>query len=102
MSDDQAQRFSAIYGALYGRIRAYAARRVGADAAEEIADETFMIAWRRFDDVPPEPLPWLYEVARHVVQRYRAGVARQTAAREALAREPAVATDGLNGQDEAL
>jgi len=102
VSDDQAQRFSAIYGALYGRIRAYAARRVGADAAEEIADETFMIAWRRFDDVPPEPLPWLYGVARHVVQRYRAGVARQTAAREALAREPAVAADGLNGQDEAL
>ena len=46
-SDDATQRFSALYTALYGRVRAYAARRVGPDAADEVAAETFTIARRR-------------------------------------------------------
>jgi RNA polymerase sigma-70 factor, ECF subfamily len=102
VSSNQAQRFSDMYGALYGRIHAYAARRVGRDAADEIAAEVFVIAWRRFEDVPPEPLPWLYGVARNVVLRYRARVARQTAARDALGRERLVAGDALEAHDEAL
>jgi RNA polymerase sigma-70 factor, ECF subfamily len=102
VSDDQAQRFSAMYGALYGRIRAYAARRVGADAADEIADETFMVAWRHFEDVPTEPLPWLYGVARHVVQRYRARFAREAATRDALRRERSISPDVAEGYDEVL
>jgi RNA polymerase sigma-70 factor, ECF subfamily len=91
-----------MYGAFYARIHAYAARRVGRDAADEIAAETFMIAWRRFDDVPPQPLPWLYGVARHVVQRYRARFAREVAAREGLGRERPADAEPLDGQDETL
>ena len=102
MTDDTAQRFSAMYGALYGRVRAYAARRVGIDAADEIAAETFMVAWRRFNDVPTEPLPWLYGVARNVVLRHHAGAARQAATREALGRERVVTADSFEGDDETL
>lgn len=61
-----------------------------------------MIAWRRFPDLPPEPLPWLYGVARNVVLRHHAGVARQAAAREALGRERVVTADGFDGDDETL
>lgn len=101
MSDDAAQRFSEVYGAFYGRVRAYAARRVGADAADEIAAETFTIAWRRFDAVPAEPLPWLYGVAHNVVARHWAGVARQAATRDALARERTMG-EPIDTEDEAL
>lgn len=102
VSDNPAQRFSEIYTALYGRVRAYAARRVGPDAADEVAAETFMVAWRRFDAIPAEPLPWLYGVARNVVARHWAGLARQAAAREAIERERTVSVDALATEDDAL
>lgn len=101
-SDDATKRFSELYTALYGRVRAYAVRRVGPDAADEVAAETFTIAWRRFDAVPEEPLPWLYGVARNVVARQRAGVARQAATRDALERERTASVEALGTDDEAL
>lgn len=40
MSNDEAtERFSELYTTFYGRVRAYAARRVGPDAADEVAVE---------------------------------------------------------------
>ncbi len=81
---DTAERFSEIYGALYGRVHAYAARRVGRQAADEVAAETFLVAWRRMDAIPSEPLPWLYGVARNVVLQQRTRHARQAAAQDAL------------------
>src|SRR5690242_11696635 len=86
MSD--AQRFSQTYEACYGRVHAYAARRLGPAMADDVAAETFMVAWRRIGDMPEEPLPWLYGVARNVVLRHRASDARQDAARSALGAEP--------------
>ncbi len=78
------ERFSEIYRALYGRVHAYAERRLGREAADEVAAETFLVAWRRLDAMPSEPLPWLYGVARNVVLRQRAQHARQATTHEAL------------------
>jgi RNA polymerase sigma-70 factor (ECF subfamily) len=77
-------RFAALYQARYAAIHAYAARRVGPHAADEIAAETFLVAWRRWDAIPAEPLPWLYGVARNVVMRHWDQSARQQRTREAL------------------
>jgi RNA polymerase sigma-70 factor, ECF subfamily len=63
---------------------AYASRRAGWEAADEIAAETFLVAWRRFDALPAEPLPWLYGVARNVVLRHHADRGRQRQTRAAL------------------
>lgn len=98
---DARDRFSEMYGALYGHVHAYAARRVGREAADEIAAETFLVAWRRLDAIPSEPLPWLYGVARNVVLRHRARHARQAAARDALELERP-ATEPSDGDDWAL
>ena len=60
------ERFSALYVEHYAAVLRYAARRVGAEAARDIAAETFMTAWRRLNQVPPaQPLPWLYATARN-------------------------------------
>lgn len=40
------------------------ARSVGRDVAEDLAQQTFLEAWRARDRVPDEPLPWLFAVAR--------------------------------------
>jgi RNA polymerase sigma-70 factor, ECF subfamily len=63
--DPEHDRFKAMYDQHYPAVLRYAARRVGAEAARDIAAETFLIAWRRLDRVPAgQPLPWLYATAR--------------------------------------
>lgn len=63
-SDDH-DRFRALYERHYAAVLRYAARRVGAEAAADVAAETFLTAWRRLDVVlAREPLPWLYATAR--------------------------------------
>jgi RNA polymerase sigma-70 factor (ECF subfamily) len=84
VTDARAQRFAALYKDSYGAIHAYASRRAGWEAADEIAAETFLVAWRRFDALPAEPLPWLYGVARNVVLRHHADRGRQRQTRAAL------------------
>jgi len=93
------QRFSQIYEACYGRIHAYAARRLGSHLADDVTAETFMVAWRRVEDLPAEPLPWLYGVARRIVLRQRASFTRQEAIRVALEAELPTADSAPDGDD---
>jgi RNA polymerase sigma-70 factor (ECF subfamily) len=63
------ERFAASFRAHHPEILAYALRRLGERAgAEDVAAETFAIAWRRVDALPADPLPWLFGIARHVIQ----------------------------------
>ena len=64
----------------------YATRRTDHASAIDAAAETFSIAWRRLEDVPPEPqtLPWLYGVARRVLANQRRGDARRSALHDRL------------------
>jgi RNA polymerase sigma-70 factor (ECF subfamily) len=60
------------------RVLAYALRRTATAAdAEEVAAETFVIAWRRRGQVPEDPLPWLFGVARRLVANQRRARQRQ-------------------------
>jgi RNA polymerase sigma-70 factor (ECF subfamily) len=90
--DPEHDRFKVIYSQHYPAVLRYAARRVDVEAARDIAAETFLIAWRRLDRVPPgEPLPWLYTTARHCL----ANELRRQGQRERLgARIRAEATAG--------
>jgi RNA polymerase sigma-70 factor (ECF subfamily) len=66
--------FRRIYQAHFRQIAAYARRRLNEDEADDVVAETFLIAWRRLDQIPDGPLAllWLYAVARRVVgQHYR-------------------------------
>jgi RNA polymerase sigma-70 factor, ECF subfamily len=83
-------RFSQLFEHCYGNVYAYAARRVGRGGADEVAAETFLIAWRRLESLPVEPMPWLYGVARNVVMRQLASGAREGRTLAAVASELAV------------
>ncbi|GAA4218102.1 RNA polymerase sigma-70 factor (ECF subfamily) [Streptosporangium album] len=82
MDDERPARFEAVYRETYGQITAYVARRCGSpqDAADVVA-ETFTIAWRRMDDMPPgqQATLWLYGVARKVLAGHRRGEVRRQA-----------------------
>lgn len=102
-TDGRAEGFAALYEATYGAIHAYGSRRAGPDAADEIAAETFLVAWRRFDVIPTEPLPWLYGVARNVLARYLTSHGRRQRTRDALiAERPRSAANGDGEDDPAL
>jgi RNA polymerase sigma-70 factor, ECF subfamily len=101
--DGRAAKFAALYEASYGAIHAYGSRRVGAQAADEIAAETFLVAWRRWDAIPSDPLPWLYGVARNVVLRYHEQSGRQSRAQQALDHElRSLSTDAAELEDPRL
>ncbi len=93
--DPAPQRFEALFRANHRAVLRYAQRRTDPDAAEEVAAETFAIAWRRFDAAPAaQPLPWLLVIARNVLANrrraaQRAGEKEQRAANGA----PAPASD---------
>ena len=73
--DEPVERFRALYEAHYGDVLAYCRRRAP-DVAEDAVAETFTVAWRRLDDVPPghEARLWLYGTARRVLaNQHRSG-----------------------------
>lgn len=53
-----------------GRVLAYASRQVDVHEAQEIVAETFLVAWRRIEEVPDPPLPWLLVVARNTISNH--------------------------------
>lgn len=68
---DREAAFEKLFRANHDKILAYALRRAHPGDAEDIVAETFAVAWRRFDAIPPDPLPWLYGVARRTLANSR-------------------------------
>ncbi|MEU7826316.1 sigma-70 family RNA polymerase sigma factor [Catellatospora sp. NPDC049133] len=83
-------RFEELFDAHYAELTRFATRRVGPDAAGDVVSGTFLVAWRRFAEVPAEhPRAWLYATARHVI----ANELRARARRERLSAKAAVDAD---------
>jgi RNA polymerase sigma factor (sigma-70 family) len=81
---DDARRFTALYTEQHSLVRNFARRRVGEDLAQEIVAETFLVAWRRIDDVPVSPTPWLYRIALYEIANLRRRQAKAFRLRDAL------------------
>ncbi len=79
-------RFEELFREHYRAVRGYALRRAPGDFfAQDVVSETFLVAWRRLDDVPDDPLPWLYGVARRVLANQRRSADRGSALERKLA-----------------
>jgi len=78
-STGRARRFEEVFSACYPRVLGYAIRRTDDRAtAEDAVSETFLIAWRRFDSVPADALPWVLGVTRKVLANQRRAAGRRT------------------------
>jgi RNA polymerase sigma factor (sigma-70 family) len=85
---DPGSRFEEIYDGYSGLILAYASRRTAnADDAADVLAETYMVAWRRINEVPPgeDARPWLYGVARLVLANHHRGQRRRQGLDDRLA-----------------
>jgi RNA polymerase sigma-70 factor (ECF subfamily) len=84
-----------LFRAHYRDVAAYVRRRARPDLVEDVVAETFLVAWRRLDEVPADARPWLLGVARRALATQRRSVARQRSLVTKLERvhEPGEQTD---------
>ncbi|WP_433216606.1 RNA polymerase sigma factor [Microtetraspora malaysiensis] len=69
--NDPYKRFTDLYDRHYRAVFGYVVLRTEPGTAEDVSSETFLVAWRRLDDVPDPPLPWLLGVARNKLAKHR-------------------------------
>jgi RNA polymerase sigma-70 factor (ECF subfamily) len=69
VSAERQRVFESLYAKHRLEVLAYCTRRIGAAEAPDACSETFLVAWRRIDDIPepPKTLPYLYGVASKVL-----------------------------------
>jgi RNA polymerase sigma-70 factor, ECF subfamily len=84
VSTTRESRFEALYDQCYGRVLGYVLRRASAEVAADVVADVFLVAWRRLDQIPEEPLPWLLGVARRTLANERRGGRRRAALAEVL------------------
>lgn len=84
-TDDRRRAFDALWTAHVDAVFGYARRRADEQASRDALAETFTVAWRRIDEVPPDPLPWLLGVCRKVLANQRRGEGRRRSLAERLA-----------------
>jgi RNA polymerase sigma-70 factor (ECF subfamily) len=100
VSDEDEERFVALWTEHGPRVMAYALRHLDSDTAQDVVSETFLVAWRRLASVPDDPLPWLLVVARNTIANLRRSGHRQARLVGELERfrkvaEPAAAAEVL-------
>ena len=88
MSDAAEQRFDELWRDHAEAVLRYARRHVLPADVEDVVAETFVVAWRRLDEVPAFGLPWLLGVARHVSANVRRGHRRRDALTDRVGAEP--------------
>lgn len=67
------------------RVRAYVRRHCDESDCDDILSEVYLVAWRRFRELPDDPLPWLLGTARRVLANHWRGRARRERADAELA-----------------
>jgi RNA polymerase sigma-70 factor, ECF subfamily len=95
--------FAAVYAENYQVLLGYALRRCHSpDDAVDVVAETFTIAWRRADDLPPgdQARLWLYGVARRVLANHARGERRHLIKTAMLRDELATAPAATPGPQE--
>ncbi|MCW2814478.1 MAG: Sigma-70, region 4 type 2 [Nocardioides sp.] len=95
-SQARRDRFEDVAAVVVEPVRRYLARRTDAATAEDVLADTLLVCWRRIDEVPHEPLPWVYGVARLSLANADRGSRRQrrVAGRIASLDPPAASTPG--------
>lgn len=89
------RRLQRLFDAHGDAILLYFKRRTDSEAARDGTADTFLVAWRRIDDIPlGRELPWLYGVARRVLSQQRRSRRRRNRLVEKLAGLAAVTAPG--------
>lgn len=85
-------------------LRRFLTRRTDGATADDVLGETLLVCWRRFDELPEQPVPWAYGVARHCLANAQRSVRRQerVATKLAVVDPPRETEDPAGSRDDAL
>jgi RNA polymerase sigma-70 factor (ECF subfamily) len=75
--DDARARFEEAARELVDPLRRFLARRTDSTTADDVVAETLLVCWRRYDELPAEPLPFAYGVARLCLANAQRSARRQ-------------------------
>ena len=93
--------FAAVFDRYYVELHGFVARRLGHGRADDLASETFLIAFdrrRRYDVAYPDARPWLYGIASNLIARHRRAELRQLRALARADRREVVVDDRVDGR----
>lgn len=79
------ERFRLLYEDHVERLARYVSRRTTGNDIQDVVADTFLTAWRRFDDLPQDPLPWLFATARKLIANRHRSTERRGALHDKLA-----------------
>ncbi|MFC4535227.1 RNA polymerase sigma factor [Sphaerisporangium dianthi] len=78
---EQPEAFAVVFDRHADEMFRYAARRLGAELAEDVVAEVFLVAFRqraRYDLARPDARPWLYGITTNVASQHRRAERRRT------------------------
>lgn len=79
MNSSREERFRMLYKEHVEQLAHYVSRRTAVSEVQDVIAETFLTAWRRFDELPTDPIPWLFVTARNLIaNRHRSDRTRRT------------------------
>lgn len=90
-SQADSERFAVIFDRHYVAIRNFLRRRISSSLADELAAETFVVAFRRratYDHVHANARPWLFGIAVNLLRRHRRQENRELRANARTAMNP--------------
>lgn len=83
--------FGQIFEETFDDLLRFVARRIDPHLCDDVVSETFLVAWRRFDELPRQVeavRPWLFATARRVLANAYRGRDRAVSLSERVAAEP--------------
>jgi RNA polymerase sigma-70 factor (ECF subfamily) len=94
--------FATIFDRHFDAVHAYLQRRLGPDLADELAAQTFLVAFDKrggYDPDQPDARPWLFGIATNLVRRQHRDEVRQLRAYARSAEDPVLdAFDGVEAR----
>lgn len=97
------ERLDVLFREHSGRVLGFALNRgMSPDEAEDVVSDTFLVCWRRLDDVPSEALPWLLGTARKIMANHRRSDRRRGALEGRVVGDYVSASHGLSNPVETV
>ncbi|MCK0118445.1 RNA polymerase sigma-70 factor (ECF subfamily) [Isoptericola sp. CG 20/1183] len=97
MEDAEAQeRLTGLWVDHHEQVTRFVARRVAPELVDDVVSEAFLVAWRRLDDVPADPRPWLFGVARNVLATHLRTHGRWRALTVRIEQQPTPTQEGTD------
>ncbi|WP_166844647.1 RNA polymerase sigma factor [Isoptericola sp. BMS4] len=95
---DARERLTRLWVDHHEPVARFVARRVSPGLVDDVVSETYLVAWRRLDDVPENARPWLFGVARNVLATHLRTHGRWRALGVRLEQEPQPSQQGTDDQ----